>query len=236
MLTYGKALPNFLGIKVPISFPPIDSASSEGLLAIGGELDFETLKRAYLSGVFPWPISEELPLTWFSPNPRGILKMENFHKSRSFEKFLRNTNLVVRFNTSFEKVIRSCANVKRDHEESTWISEEIIAGYLNLFEKGHAYSVETFEGENLVGGLYGVCFGEVVSGESMFHTQTNASKMALDKLVEKLKKNNINWLDTQMVSPLLESLGGENIERSEFSHKLKKLNSDFPSRSVLFSD
>lgn len=221
---------------MPINFPPIDSASSEGLLAIGGKLDYDTLRKAYLSGIFPWPISEDAPLTWFSPNPRGILKFENFHRSRSFQKFLRTTDFRVRYNTCFEDVIRACSTVPRGHEDSTWISEEIIAGYLNLFERGCAYSVETFEGDQLVGGLYGVCFGEMITGESMFHLRTNASKMALNHLVETLQKKNLTWMDTQMVSPLLESLGGENIERSLFKQKLDALNFELPLRDRLFAD
>ena len=114
---------------MPIKFPPIESASAEGLLAIGGQLDFETLKTAYQSGIFPWPISNDAPLTWFSPDPRGILKIKDFRISKSFQKFLNNTTLEVRFNTSFEEVIRCCAGVSRKHEESTWISEEIIEYY-----------------------------------------------------------------------------------------------------------
>lgn len=221
---------------MPIAFPPIESASSEGLLAIGGKIEPETLRVAYHQGIFPWPISNEAPMTWFSPDPRGILEFNNFYISRSFKKFIRRTSYQVKFNENFETVIRSCAEVVRKHESSTWISEEIIQGYLKLFKEKCAYSVEVYDGEKLVGGLYGVCFGEIITGESMFHLETNASKFGLYKLVEKLSEKKISWLDTQMVSPLLESMGGINISRAEFKRRLLGLNSTSPSRSEIFSN
>lgn len=221
---------------MPIKFPPIESASSEGLLAIGGTLDPETLRSAYYSGIFPWPISLDAPVTWFSPDPRGILRCEDLHISRSLTKFLKKTDYKIEFNKRFDEVIRTCAEVKRRHETSTWISNEIIDGYIKLFKAGHAYSIEVLENEELVGGLYGVCFGELVSGESMFHLKTNASKMALVELVRRLRKNNIKWFDIQMVSPLLGDMGGVSIPRSEFAHRLSQLNFQAPSRTQLFDD
>lgn len=221
---------------MPIAFPPIESATKEGLLAIGGNIDVETLRAAYTQGIFPWPISDDAPMTWFSPDPRGILEIKDFHVSRSFKRFINKTNLEVKFNTNFEGVIRACANMVRKHESDTWISEEIIKGYIKLYKKKNAYSVEVYDGAKLVGGLYGVCFGEMISGESMFHIKTNASKMALYALIKVLTQNNITWLDTQMVSPLLESLGGKNIERLEFKKRLLALNNSSPSRKEVFSN
>lgn len=221
---------------MPIAFPPIESASAEGLLAIGGKIDYETLRAAYSQGIFPWPISEDAPMTWFSPDPRGILELKNLHISHSFKRFIKKNTLQVKFNHDFEKVIRSCANMVRKHEKNTWISEEIIRGYIELFKRENAYSVEVYDGVNLVGGLYGVCFGEIISGESMFHVKTNASKFALYTLVKTLMNANIKWLDTQMVSPLLESLGGENISRNEFKRRLLNLDPKTPSRLEIFSN
>ncbi len=216
-------------------FPPIESASADGLLALGGDLSFETLTEAYSLGIFPWPISIDAPLTWFSPDPRGILQFKNFHTSRSFKKFLKKTTLTVSYNQKFEEVIRACATVPRNEEAGTWISEEIIQGYLNLFNKGYAYSVEVNNGDKLVGGLYGVCFGELISGESMFHYEANASKLALYSLIKILSQKDISWIDTQMVSPLLESMGGESIPRIEFKKRIIDLKKKKPIRSSLFT-
>lgn len=218
-----------------VLFPPIESASSDGLLAIGGDLTPETLYEAYKRGIFPWPITPETPLTWFSPDPRGILNFKNFHISKSFKKFLKKTHLTVSYNQRFEEVIRACATVQRSESPGTWITDDIIAGYINLFHEGGAYCVEVNNGDKLVGGLYGVCFGEIISGESMFHYETNASKLALYSLVNRLQTKGLSWIDTQMVSPLLETMGGIEISRAEFKIKLEKLNESGPERSFLFT-
>lgn len=204
-----------------IIFPPIESASPEGLLAIGGKLDTETLLAAYQQGIFPWPISPSSPLTWFTPDPRGLIFTHEFHIPKSFQKFLNKCPYTVTFNKQFPAVIQQCAKATRKHEVGTWITKEIEKGYSEFFNAGYAYSVEVLEGKNLVGGLYGVCIGGYLSGESMFHNKTNASKLALYSLIQQLKKNSIPWLDTQMVTPVIESLGGTNIPRDEF---LKILN------------
>lgn len=219
---------------MPVIFPPLSTATPEGLLAVGGDLDVETLLTAYKQGIFPWPISDESPLTWFSPDPRGVLKLEKFHISKSFQKFLKKSPFEISFNQNFEDVIAYCAQTKRKHEQGTWISDEIIEGYTNLFHAGHAYSVEVYQDQELVGGLYGTCIGEIISGESMFHHVDNASKVALCSLVEILQRNNIKWFDTQMVTPIVESFGGEQIPRVQFVSMLQKLNPDFPSREQLF--
>lgn len=203
-----------------IIFPPIESASPEGLLAIGGKLDTETLLAAYLQGIFPWPISPSSPLTWFTPDPRGVIFTDEFHIPKSFNKFLNKCPYSITFNQQFSNVIKQCARAKRKHEIGTWITKEIEKGYCNFFDDGYAYSVEILEGKNLVGGLYGVCIGNYISGESMFHTKTNASKLALYALIQKVKEHSINWVDTQMVTPVIESMGGRNILRSEFLEKL----------------
>ncbi len=219
---------------MPIIFPPIESASPEGLLAIGGDLSTQTLLTAYSQGIFPWPISNDSPLTWFCPDPRGILEFKDLHISKSFKRFLNNHPFTVKFNTQFEAVITKCAKTPRQHEKDTWITNEIIEGYHNLFQSGYAYSVEVFLNDELVGGLYGVIIGNYVSGESMFHTQTNASKFALYSLIQQLKKKNILWLDTQMVTSTIKNFGGKEISRNEFIKKLNIATNSHHDRKNIF--
>lgn len=203
-------------------FPPVSKADEHGLLALGGDLEIESLLLAYTLGIFPWPISEEYPLAWFSPNPRGVLFFDKLHLSKSFRKFLRHNPYEVKFNTNFESVILNCARVKRLNQESTWITDEIVNAYIDLFKAGYAYSVETYHKDQLVGGLYGVCINKFYSGESMFHIEDNASKVALVSLMYTLNQRGVHWLDTQMVTPVVHSLGGVEIPRESFIKLLNK--------------
>jgi leucyl/phenylalanyl-tRNA--protein transferase len=207
-----------------IIFPPVETADKDGLLAVGGDLEIDTLTTAYREGIFPWPISADYPLAWFSPDPRGILNLENIHLSKSFLKFLKKTNFEVTFNQAFEEVIINCSSASRKNQSSTWITTDIIDSYINLFKHHKAYSVEVWSDGNLVAGLYGVCMGDFISGESMFTKEDNASKYALYFLTEQLKKAGINWMDTQMVTPIVESFGGIYISRSVFLQMLAKKN------------
>lgn len=204
-----------------VEFPPIESADEHGLVAIGGDLEIDSLLLAYSQGIFPWPISEEYPLAWFSPDPRGILAFDKLHLSKSLRKFLKKNPYEVRFNTNFEAVIMNCARVKRNDQSSTWITQEIINSYIELHRQGYAYSIETYRDDILVGGVYGVCINRFYSGESMFHTEDNASKVALVSLLYLLKQRDIGWIDTQMVTPVVETLGGLEIPRETF---IKMLN------------
>lgn len=207
-----------------VIFPPVEEATEDGIVAAGGDLEIDTLKAAYQSGIFPWPISVEFPLAWFSPDPRGILEFKDLHVSRSFEKFLKKSPFTVSFNQAFSKVIRACAVTPRKGQRDTWITPEIINGYERLFQYGEAYSVEVWHEEKLVGGLYGVAMGDFVSGESMFMKEDNASKLALYSLIHVLSKNGIQWLDTQMVTPVVEQFGGKYISRKKFLKKIKEVN------------
>jgi leucyl/phenylalanyl-tRNA--protein transferase len=204
-----------------IGFPPLETADEHGLLALGGDLELESLLLAYSQGIFPWPISDEYPLAWFSPDPRGILAFDKLHLSKSFKKFLKNNPYEVRFNTNFEEVIINCSKTPRADNAGTWITDDIIKAYINLHKEGYAYSVETYLDEELVGGVYGVCINRFYSGESMFHKADNASKVALVSLLYKLKQQDIGWLDTQMVTPVVESLGGLEIPRETYLKMLK---------------
>lgn len=220
---------------MPVVFPPLATATPEGFLAIGGDFEVDTLLCAYRQGIFPWPVDSETPFTWFSPNPRGILEFNDMHLSRSFRRFLNKNEFEVRFNQDFEKVIHYCATAFRKHEEGTWIGEEIIEAYISMFYSKFAYCVSIYHEQELVGGLYGVCIGNFISGESMFHLKTNASKFAIYSLVEKLKSKGVKWMDTQMVTPIVESFGGKEIPRKDFVEKLKSLDLYQSNRELLFS-
>lgn len=199
-----------------VGFPPLEQTDENGLLALGGDLETESLLLAYSNGIFPWPISKEYPLAWFSPDPRGILFFENLHIPKSLKKFIKHNPYEVKFNTDFDLIIEKCAKVKRPENQGTWITEDIQNAYINLFNEGYAYCVGAYLNDELVGGVYGVCIHNFYSGESMFHTKDNASKVVLLALMFKLKELDITWLDTQMVTPVVEALGGIGIPREEY--------------------
>jgi leucyl/phenylalanyl-tRNA--protein transferase len=204
-----------------LEFPPIDSADENGLVGIGGDLELESLLLAYSLGIFPWPISKEYPLAWFSPDPRGIIFHKNLHISKSMRRFMNKHKYQIKYNTNFESVIRQCATVMRVHEKSTWITEDIISAYIDFHKQGYAYSVEIYDIDRLVGGLYGVKLNQYICGESMFHLEDNTSKLAVIDLMQRLNRSNIHWLDTQMITPVVEQLGGIYIPRTEFLSLLK---------------
>lgn len=216
-----------------IQFPPVQQANEDGLLAIGGNLELNTLVEAYTNGIFPWPIDQNFPVTWFAPDPRGVIYVDKLNISKSMKRFLNNTDYYVKFNTQFSHVIWECAQIKNRKEKGTWITDEIMSAYDTLFQNKLAYSVEAYSGNELIGGLYGVCIGNFVSGESMFFRKENASKFALIKLIQRLKEKNVQWLDTQQTTPVVASLGGEEIPRKLFMEQLGHCNFDLP-RDYLF--
>lgn len=206
-----------------IAFPNIEDADENGLLAVGGDLEVSSLLLAYSEGIFPWPLSEDLPLAWFSPDPRGVMFFNDFHVPKSLIKSIKRKNYTFKFNTRFRDVIENCSHqTNRKDSQGTWITEEIKSAYYELHLNGFSYSVETYREDELVGGLYGVHFAGMVSGESMFYRETDASKAALYFLVSHLKNKGFKWLDTQMVTPVVENMGGRNIERKEFMKILKE--------------
>ena len=205
-----------------VGFPPVESANESGLLAIGGDLEVASLMLAYSQGIFPWPISQEYPMAWFSPDPRGVLDFSDLKVNKRLERSLKGLDFKIEFNNHFEEVIHECAKAKRKDQDGTWINQEIIDGYIQFHKAKFAYSIEVLNSSNdLVGGLYGVLINGVVSGESMFFKETNASKFALIKLMQHLHSFGITWLDTQMVTPVVEALGGKEIPREDF---IKRLN------------
>lgn len=202
-------------------FPPVASASNEGILAIGGDLSPERLLLAYKSGIFPWFNPRETIL-WWAPSSRMVLFFEDLTVSKSMRNILNRNDLEVTFNQDFKSVISNCRSIKREGQNGTWISDEMIDAYCKLHELGIAKSVEIWQNEELVGGLYGIDLGNVFCGESMFSKVSNASKVAFIALVNHLKKENYKLLDCQVYNEHLESLGCKEIDRVEF---IKILNS-----------
>lgn len=204
-----------------LEFPDLDEADESGLLAIGGDLSIERLKLAYSKGIFPW-YEEGMPILWWSPDPRMVLFPEKMIISHSLRQSIKKQQFIVTIDRAFEKVIRSCAKTPRKDEDGTWITHEMKNAYVRLHEAGYAHSAEAWLDGELVGGLYGVALGKAFFGESMFHHVTNASKVALFYLVEKLKSWNFVIIDAQVYTNHLESLGGEMIPRGQYIHVLEK--------------
>ncbi len=191
----------------------------EGLVAVGGTLDPDTLTRAYRAGVFPW--SSDPEITWWCPDPRAVFELDDFQAARSLRKSIRRAGWQFAVDRDFEGVMRACA-APGANRPSTWISEDFITAYTELHRRGHAHSVEVYEGDQLVGGLYGVTFGAFFGGESMFHRATDASKAAVVFLVEHLRERGFVLLDAQVPNPHLMSLGATEISRREYLVRLRR--------------
>lgn len=215
------------------SFPPVESARQDmdGLLAIGGSLAPEWILDAYRRGIFPWGTVEGHPL-WYCPDPRMVLFPDEFRLTRSLDKVVRRQRFTVRFDSNFRAVIAQCAKTPRPGQNGTWISDEMFAAYCRLHELGWAHSVETYEGDTLVGGLYGLAIGRMFYGESMFSHRTDASKVAFAHLVRYLVANQFRMIDCQMYTDHLASLGGREIPRQDFVHQLAVLTATGSPRST----
>ena len=196
-------------------FPSADSASKEGIVAIGGDLDPNRILKAYKNGIFPWFENDD-HLVWWSPDPRMVLFPEKLKISKSTKKLLKENFFKVTFNQSFDEVVDSCAKVKRFGQNGTWITNGLKKAYIKLHNMGHAYSVEVWKDYELVGGLYGIDLGDVFCGESMFTKANNASKIGFVHLVKELTKNKYKLIDCQVPSAHLKSLGAEEISRKDF--------------------
>ena len=193
--------------------PPIN----ENLVDIGGELNVATLLAAYRSGAFPWTVN---PVTWWSPDPRAIIEFETFHPSHSLLRFLRKEPFKITVDQAFESVITQCAALA-PNRRSTWITPEFIGAYTDLHRAGHAHSLEVWQGNNLVGGIYGVALGAYFAGESMFHRVSNASKAALYYLVQHLRTQRFTILDIQMPTRITLRMGASLIQRRDFLKRLR---------------
>ncbi|MFW0701616.1 leucyl/phenylalanyl-tRNA--protein transferase [Aliarcobacter butzleri] len=201
-------------------FPTLNMMNDD-LVAIGGDFHPQRLLNAYENGIFPWFIDDLGYIHWFSPQKRMVLYPENFKVSKSLRKSITNKGFVVKSNENFEEVIRSCAKIKRKHEDSTWISEEFIKAYTNLHKLDIAFSIECYLKDELVGGLYGVLIGDIFCGESMFSLVPDASKVAFYHLCQQAKQNGIKIIDCQIYNDHLASLGAFEITRNEYFNLLK---------------
>lgn len=201
-----------------LHFPDPRKADCEGLVAIGGDLSVGRLRLAYRSGIFPWTVN---PISWWSPDPRGIFELEQFHIPRSLAKFMSRQPFEVTIDRAFREVMQACAQptAKRN---GVWITPEFIEAYTRLHEAGDAHSVECWRDGELVGGIYGVSLGGLFAGESMFHHATNASKVALSKLVAILQQRGFALFDIQMITPATRQLGATTIPRDEYLQRLRQ--------------
>jgi leucyl/phenylalanyl-tRNA--protein transferase len=206
------------------SFPPPRFATREGLLAVGGDLSERRLLLAYRMGIFPW-YSEGEPILWWSPNPRLVLYPKEFRPSRSLLKIIRRGVFTVTGDQCFDEVMSACGRIRRESGEGTWILPEMIEAYGRLHRSGYAHSVEAWREGHLAGGLYGVSLGRCFFGESMFSRVSNASKVALAALVERLDRLGFALIDCQVTTGHLQRLGAREIPRSrylaELAHALK---------------
>lgn len=212
-----------------LAFPSPANALSDpnGLLAIGGDLTVNRLTKAYASGIFPW-FSEGDPIMWWSPNPRAIIPTDQIHINKTLKKFLRKMDYRITLNHAFEEVITYCSDAPFRSDE-TWIVEDMLDAYVNLHQSGSAHSVEVWQGEALVGGLYGVAINGFFSGESMFYKASNASKVALIAIAEQLKTLGVSFIDCQIQNPFLASMGAIEIPRNQFyQHQLVELQREIP--------
>jgi len=202
-------------------FPSPLLARQDGLLAVGGDLSSERLLEAYRMGIFPW-FSEGDPFLWWSPDPRLLLFPKQFHLSRSMKKLLRQNRFYTTFDQAFSQVIAECSQIKRKKEAGTWITQSMQDAYCNLHQQGFAHSVEVWQDNNLVGGLYGISLGRGFFGESMFSAVNNASKVALDALVVQLNQWEFLFIDCQLQTQHLANFGAVMIPRPQFLNLLNQ--------------
>lgn len=203
-----------------IKFPNVHQADEYGILAFGGDLSTERLLLAYRSGIFPW-FNEGEPIVWYAPQDRMVLFPNELRVSKSMKQVIRKEFFKVTFNENFKAVISNCKNISRCDQDGTWITDEMEQAYIKLHELGIAKSVEVWQDEKLVGGLYGIDLGHVFCGESMFSLVSNASKFAFINLVQKLEKENYKLVDCQVYNDHLDSLGAREIDRDDFMKFLK---------------
>jgi len=218
-----------------IDFPPLHETDDDGFLCHGGKYDLLHLQSAYEQGIFPWPSSDKglkNVCLWFAPDPRGIIDLSQIHFPKSFLKIFKKNPFTVEFNRDFETVIKHCANPLHRNPPETWITPELQLGILELFQAKKAYCVSTYLEGKLVGGLYGVCLGNFITAESMFFLESHASKFALHHLINHCKNKKISFIDTQMVTPLVELFGGLYISRDSFMNRFKNCDLSYPYEKI----
>lgn len=221
-------------------FPNASDALKEpnGLLAFGGDLSIKRLYFAYSQGIFPW-FNEGEPILWWSPSPRALIDLDTFHCSSSLKKLIRKQRYTVTMNHAYEDVINQCATIPRqdlcteDRNDKTWITTDMRKAYIELHLAGLSHSVEVWRHEELVGGLYGVAIGGVFCGESMFHIESNTSKLAMYALVEHMKSYKLGFIDCQLPTEHLGSLGAKPVNRQTFLDRLSKQNFTLDAQGLL---
>lgn len=201
------------------TFPNPLYSDDQGLVAFGGDLNPNRVMIAYANGIFPW-YNEDDPILWWSPNPRYIIELDEFKVSKSLRKTINSEKFEIKFDTNFVEVMNECKKIRED-KEGTWIHEEVIETYTKIHEMGFAHSFEAYYEGELVGGGYGINIGNIFCGESMFAKQSDASKVALYHLVQRLKQSGFKFIDCQVPSDHLISLGAKPMDREEFLCKVK---------------
>lgn len=212
--------------KYSLSFPNPESANEDGIVAWGGDLNPSRLLKAYQEGIFPW-FTKGDPILWWSPNPRLIMELDDFKLSRSLRKSIKKFEY--KFDTNFRAVMQKCGSVPREGQEGTWIQEELIESFEVLHGMGLVHSVESYQEGKLVGGLYGLVVGGVFCGESMFAEVSDASKAAYAVLIRHLQKWGYDFVDCQVPTPHLQSLGAKEVARAYFLERLSKAKMEQPS-------
>ena len=208
-------LPSMYVFPDPVEADP----EGQGLICIGADLEPSTLFEAYTHGLFPW-FNEGDPICWWSPDPRCVIYPKQYRPSKTLIRSMKKYDYQETINRAFEQVVRACA-LPRNYTNDTWISEDIVQGYVELFKAGYGYSVEVWQEDQLVGGLYGVSIGKGCFGESMFSTRTDASKMAFYTLMLIGQENQVRWIDCQLVNDHLLSLGACTLSRQDYLKSLQ---------------
>jgi leucyl/phenylalanyl-tRNA--protein transferase len=216
-----RPMPANIGLSAPRYFPPPTSTTSEGLLCVGGRLTPDWLLDAYSHGIFPWPMWDNEPMVWWSPDPRAIIELDAFHISRRLARSIRSGKFTATCDVDFEGVIRGCGTAN-GRSGNTWLTPVMIAAYCRMHALGHAHSIEAWHEQQLVGGTYGIAIGGLFAAESMFYRVRDASKVALAHLVAHLNARGYSLLDIQQWTPHTGSLGAVEISRDEYLRRLAK--------------
>ncbi|MDB2562568.1 leucyl/phenylalanyl-tRNA--protein transferase [Sulfurimonas sp.] len=209
--------------KHELDFPHPNKATQDGIVAWGGDLHPTRIIKAYQSGIFPW-YSKDEPIIWWSPNPRLIMELDDFKISKSLKKSIKK--FTYKFNTNFKEVIQNCASKQRKGQNGTWIQKDVIEAYEVLHSMNIVHSIESYKNDVLVGGLYGLSIGKVFCGESMFANENDASKAAYTVLIKHLKSWGYDFIDCQVPTSHLKSLGAKEVSRNYFLQRLEKVNMD----------
>jgi leucyl/phenylalanyl-tRNA---protein transferase len=214
-------LPADMKLSPPRFFPSPTATTPEGLLCVGGRLTPDWLLDAYSHGIFPWPMWDDDPVAWWSPDPRAIIELDGLIVHSRLQRTMRSGNFRVTYDRDFEGVIRSCGSVG-DRANNTWLTPSMIAAYCKMHELGHAHSVEVWHDDELAGGTYGVAIGGLFAAESMFHRVRDASKIAVAQLVSRLKERGYELLDIQQWTPHTGRMGASEISREEYLRRLSR--------------